>query len=313
MNRLGMTIPLPAELRAHPDLFKNIEDLGYTDVWSAEVDGADAFTPLALAAVATDSLRLGTAIVPVYTRGAALLAQSAATLASLAPGRFILGLGSSSKVIVEGWNAEEFSKPYERTRDTLYFVREAFAGERVTRDYETFSVRGFRLALVPDEKPPIYIAGLRPGMLRLGAHEADGVIVNWLSPADVKQVAAVTGSCDIVARIFVVATSDQAHARAIGRKMILNYLNVPAYMAQQKWLGRDALQPMWALMAERDRAAAAQAIPDSVVDDLIVHGSPEECRVRIEAYREFGVTTPLPAIIHHEGPLEETLSRIARQ
>ena len=132
MNRLGMTVPFDGvPLHQQRDWFEEMVDLGYTDVWSSETNGADAFTPLALASVWAPTLRLGTAIVPAYTRGPATLAQSVAALADAAPGRFVFGVGTSSNVIVERWNDLEFTEPYKRVRDTVRFLREALAGEKV--------------------------------------------------------------------------------------------------------------------------------------------------------------------------------------
>ena len=97
---------------AHREWFARLRKLGYTDLWSAEVDGADGFTPLALAAAWEPSLNLGVAITPAYTRGPALLAQSLASMADAAPGRFFCGLGASSKVIVADWNGLAFEDQY---------------------------------------------------------------------------------------------------------------------------------------------------------------------------------------------------------
>ncbi len=108
--RPGMTIPLPGPLHAQRDRIVELADLGYTDVWTAESDGGDGLTPLALASVWEPRLRLGTAILPAYTRAPACMAQSAATLADAAPGRFVLGIGSSSNVIVERWNGIPFER-----------------------------------------------------------------------------------------------------------------------------------------------------------------------------------------------------------
>jgi alkanesulfonate monooxygenase SsuD/methylene tetrahydromethanopterin reductase-like flavin-dependent oxidoreductase (luciferase family) len=108
-QRYGMTIPFDgAPLGAQRDRIVELADLGYTDVWSSEANGADAFTPLALTSVWAPSLRLGTAIVPAFTRGPACLAQSVGSLAQAAPGRVALGIGTSSDVIVEGWNGIPF-------------------------------------------------------------------------------------------------------------------------------------------------------------------------------------------------------------
>ena len=188
MQRYGITIPLTgASLLEQREWIDELADLGYTDVWSAEVDGIDAFTPLLLASQWAPSLRLGTAIVPVYTRGPALIAQSAATMGIAAPGRFVLGIGASSNVIVERWNGIPFDEPYQRVRDTMRFLRAALTGEKVNEDYDTFSINGFRLATPPPEPVPILVAALRPGMLRLAGREGDGAIINWLSADDVRR------------------------------------------------------------------------------------------------------------------------------
>src|SRR5205085_8243622 len=163
-------------------------ELGYTDLWSSEANGTDAFTPLALAAAWVPSMRLGCAIVPAYTRGPGLLAQSVAAMAEAAPGRFAFGIGTSSNVIVEDWNGIPFDVPYKKTRDMVRFLRQAFTGERVDAEYETFKVKGFRLGRRPKVPPSILIAALRPGMLHLAGREGDGAIIHWLSADDVKRV-----------------------------------------------------------------------------------------------------------------------------
>src|SRR3954454_16447222 len=148
----GMTIPFDGvPLHAQRDWIVELADLGYTDVWSSEANGADGFTPLALASVWAPSLRLGTAIIPAYTRGPACLAQSVASLADAAPGRFVLGIGTSSNVIVERWNGIPFEEPYRKTRDMVRFLRAALAGEKISQDYDTFSVKGFRLGIRPEQ------------------------------------------------------------------------------------------------------------------------------------------------------------------
>ena len=107
-----MTIPFTGvPLHELGPLVRRIEDAGYDDVWSAEATEFDGFTPLAVAAVNSERLRLVSGIVNVFTRGPALLAQSAAALADLSKGRFVLGLGASSNVIVEQWNGIAFRRP----------------------------------------------------------------------------------------------------------------------------------------------------------------------------------------------------------
>ena len=303
MARYGMTIPFDGvPLGEQREWMAELADLGYTDAWSSEANGSDAFTPLALTSVWAPSLRLGCAIVPSFTRGPALMAMSVGAMAEAAPGRFAFGIGTSSDVIVERWNGIPFEEPYARTRDMVRFLRAALAGEKVTEDYETFSVKGFKMGRVPAEPPPILVAALRAGMLRMAGREGDGAIVNWLSADDVSTVAPYVREGgegkEIVARIFVCPSTDADTVRSYGRMAVAAYLNVPVYAAFHEWLGRgDRLKGMWEAWRAGDRKAALAAIPDQVVDDLIVHGSPDECREHIGRYVANGVTTAALAVM----------------
>jgi len=297
----GITVPLDGiALGEHPKLYRELADLGYTDLWSVESNSGDGFTPLSMAAAVEPRLRLGTAIVSSFTRGPAILAQSAAAMSAAAPGRFVLGLGASSNVIVSQWNDIPFEKPFSRTRDVVRFLRAAFTGEKIVEDYESFSVKGFRLGLVPETPPRIVVAALRERMLRMGASEADGVILNWVSADDVKRIAAIVNeenpTAEIVTRIMVCLSEDTDAVRTLVRSLITGYLTVPVYRAYQEWLGHgDALGAMWEAWDAGDRKAALAAVPDEVVDSVCVHGTPDQCRQAIEAYVANGVTTPVLA------------------
>ena len=309
-QRAGMTVPLPGHLHTHQQKLRELADMGYDDIWSAESDGADAFTPLAMAAAWESRLRLGTAIVPAYTRSPGTMAQCVASLADAAPGRFAIGIGSSSNVIVERWNGVPFVDPYKKVRDIVRFLHDALGGEKVSKQYDTFKVDGFRLAIKPEIKPTILVAALREGMLKLGAREADGVIINWLAANDVSKVVKVVNGAaggvekEVVARIFVCPSENTETVRASARYAIAAYMNVPVYAAFHEWLGRGPqMQGMWDAWKAGDRKAALAAIPDEVVDALVVHGSPSHCRETIQKYFDNGVTTSALAIL----PLDPAL------
>ncbi|MBR11550.1 MAG: LLM class F420-dependent oxidoreductase [Acidimicrobiaceae bacterium] len=305
--RYGMTVPFAGPLHAQADRYRDLVELGYTDAWTAEADGHDGLTPLALASVWAPELRLGTAILPAFTRGPALLAQGAAALASAAPGRFVLGLGTSSNVIVERWNGIDFGAPYARVRDVVRFLGEAFTGEKVTGTYETFDVRGFRLASPPVEAPPIVVAALREGMLRLAGRESDGAVVNWLSVDDARTVTAIVRDAaagagrpgpEVVARLFVCPSTDREAVVAQAKRLVAAYVNVPVYRAFHEWLGRtEALGEHWERWDAGDRAGSLEAMPDGVVDELLIHGTPDECRAHVQRYVDAGVTTPVLSVV----------------
>jgi probable F420-dependent oxidoreductase len=312
--RWGLTIPLLGiPLAEQEPIIRALPDLGYTDVWSSETNSTDAFTPLVLASQWAPTLRLGTAIVPVYTRGAALIAMSASALEQAAPGRFVLGLGASSPVIVDQWNGIPFEQPFRRSRDVLRVVRQALAGERVSGEYEGFSVSRFKLDRPATPPPRIALAALRPQMLALAGREADGAILNWLAATDVAQCVTAIGNPDTetIARIFVCPTDDVAHARAVGKALISTYLTVPAYAAFHDWLGRgEQLRPMHEAWAAGDRKGAAAAVPDEVVDALVLHGTPEQCREQVQAYADAGVDTPVQMLLPTpDGPATPDLLR----
>jgi len=302
-----MTVPLnDGPLHTQEPLIRRLEELGYTDLWSAEAMGVDGMSPLLLGSQWAPSMRLGTAILPAFTRGPALMAQTVAGMCEAAPGRFVLGLGTSSNVIVENWNAVDFDEPYKRTRDMVRFLRQALTGEKVSETYDTFEVKGFRLHARVEEQPQILVAALREGMLRMAGRESDGAILNWLAPDDLDTIAPIVREqnpdAELAARIFVVPTEDAEVARAIGRFLMGAYINVPVYRAFHEWMGRtDAMQDHWDLWEAGDRKAAMAALPDDVVDELVVHGTGDQCKARITEYMDKGIDTAAIAVVMGSG------------
>ena len=316
MSRHGVTIPFDhVPLPEQREWYAEAADLGYTDLWSSEAGGTDAFTPLALAAAWTPSLRLGCAIVPAFTRGPGLMAVSVASMAEAAPGRFAFGIGTSSDVIVERWNGIPFDEPYKRTRDMVRFLRAALTGEKVDARYDTFTVKGFRLGrkLDPAAVPPILVAALRPGMLRLAGREGDGAIINWLSADDVRTVAPHVGAGkEIVARMaelgFLGAPIPEAYGGSGMDYISFAILCEELERADTSFrvvLYNEPFGVTWEQWKAGDRKAAVASIPDQVVDDLIVHGSPAACRAHVGRYVESGVTTPALAILPLSGRAED--------
>lgn len=303
-GRWGLTVPLSGiPLSDHETVFREAEARGYTDFWSAESD-SDPWICLALGACWTRTATLGTAIVGVFSRGPAIIAMGAAAMGEAAPGRFVLGVGSGSNVTVERWNGGRFERPLTRVTEVVQAVRQALDGVPVAVDGATLKVSGFRLGRPAPYRVPIYVAALQERMLRQAVRIADGVITNWLSADDVHRVAAVVreearavgkdpASFPIVCRITVCPTRE-ARARAQFRRAVTAYLNVPVYRRFHQWLGRGAaLAEMHGRWDAGDRKGALAAVPEAVLDELAVFGTPDECRERIERYVANGVTVPI--------------------
>ena len=302
-KRWALSVPVDGfSLADLAGLAREGERLGYTDAWSYEADGLDCFAALAVVATAT-TLRLGTAIANVFTRGPATLAMSAASIADLAPGRFCLGIGAGSQPIVEAWNGGKFALPATRVREMTQVLRKVLAGERVVFKGKTLSVDGFRLGRPPAHPVPIYIAALRPGMLQVAGEVGDGVILNWLSASDVPRAVAVVreaaaragrdpNAVEVTARLLVNVDPPGPDADVGVRRHVTAYLNVPVYRAYQEWLGRaPALAPMWEAWERGDRKAAVVAVPERVMNDLILRGTMADIRAHVRRYLDAGIDT----------------------
>ncbi|WP_220498891.1 MULTISPECIES: LLM class F420-dependent oxidoreductase [unclassified Microbispora] len=319
--RWGVTLPLAGlGLHRHREIVEALPSLGYGDVWTGEGGGYDGLTALTAALAWSPGLRAGTGVLPAQTRGPGVLAQTAASMAELGQAEVLLGIGSSVPAHVTALNGRPHGRPYAHVRDLLRFLRRAFDGEHVVETYETFSI-DFELRRRPPVRPKVIVGALRPGMLKLAFTEGDGAITNVLAAHEVPRIVEAAGppaeGQELVVKIFVTPTDDAAYARAAGRAFLGWILNQPPYRAFHDWLGRgDALAASRAAWDAGDRRGAAEALPDSVVDELWVHGSPEECRAHIARYLHPGVTavelhvTPSPELDAAPGALPEVLAAL---
>jgi probable F420-dependent oxidoreductase len=283
--RVGLTVPFNGvALADHGELFGRAEAAGYHDLWSAETTGADGFTPLAAAAVQTERVRLVTGIVNPFTRGPALLAQQAAALADLSRGRFVLGLGSSSNVIVERWNEVPFAKPLTKVREAVETMRSVLGGGR--------GPGGFKLETPPAHDVPIVVAALRGRMLALAAEVADGAFTNLVPLSGLPQVVQAYGSeKELACRLFC-APQTEDEAMGLVKFMFAAYGTVPVYAEFYRWLGwGERIEPMIEAWSAGDRARALELVPEDLVREIFVFGSPEQMRERLDAFVQRGVST----------------------
>ena len=305
-TRWGLSIDLPGlRLPEHPAVLRAAEQAGYTDGWPGEVSGHDGFTPVTVAAMATERMRVGTGVVNVFTRGPSVLAQHAASLQQLSGGRFFLGIGSSSNVIVERWNGIPFEKPLTRVRETVEFLRAALAGERAGG--------GFKLDQPPEQPVPIAIAALRGKMLQLAGELGDGAFVNFTPLDSVDKVTAEIregerragkeeGSTEVLCRFFCLQ-GDPEQTAVMARRMFCAYATVPVYERYFRWLGYgEAIDPLVEAWNAGDRKRAVEAAPQELIDDIFVLGEPEDQRRRLAAFVERGITVPVLMIVPTQGP-----------
>ena len=307
-QRWGLTLPLPGiSLADHEEHVKRAEAAGYTDLWSGETAGPDGFTPLSLSAAWTERARLGTGVVGVFQRGPALLAQEAAALAGASRGRFVLGIGSSSDRIVEGWNEIPFEKPLTKVRETLDFLQTAFAGERTST--------GFKLEAPPEEPVPIVLAALRGKMLQLAVERAQGAFTNFLPLGGLPKVTAPLSGApegfELLCRFFCIP-GEREQVEPLARFMFSSYITVPVYANFYRWLGYgEEIDPMIAAWEAGDRQAAAAAAPWELIEDMFIFGPPEQMKERLTAFVEGGITLPILTPIVTPDRLAEMIDALA--
>lgn len=306
-KRIAVTLPLTQVLQDTIDLILWAEENGFDDGWFADPGAPDSLTLAAAIATYAKRLRIGVAIVPVYTRTPSVLAASTDVIAQALPGRFVLGLGSSSEIIMQNFNGIKLEKPLTRVKETAIMVRSILNGEKTSfTDLETLYSRGYSQEST-EPKVPIYLAALRPKMIEMAAEHGDGVIFNlWPKSALPKMLEHVRigasragkrlEDIEIVNRFVVIVTDDKKDGYERFRQQFIPYFANPVYNKYLKWCGypdeADALSDAW---AARDRGGTSQAFTDELCDQIAVIGTADECRARIRHHADQGITTSIIA------------------
>lgn len=325
MMRPGITIPFEPFQNPHlAELVRTADRCGYTDAWSYESFSTDAFAPIAAAAMVTDRMRFGCAIVPVFTRPAPLIAMSAITTQNLTGGRFILGLGISTPNIVENWMGVPFRKPVTQLRETVEALRAIFRGEKVTMAGKHVRINGFKLDIPFDKPPPIYIGAQGTQMLRIAGEIGDGVIVNFITPETVAPMLDQTrdamraagkdpATLDVACRIIVAVDEDEKAIRAAFRRSLTAYVTVPQYNKFFREIGysneAEVAIDAW---NKGDRRKALETIPEDMVEKIFLFGTPERCRKRLDDYARAGITTSALQFTTLASTPEERRARVLR-
>jgi probable F420-dependent oxidoreductase len=305
LPELAFSLPLTGvDARTGVDVARAAQDRGYAACWAAEVQGPDAFTTLGALAVTTD-LDLGVAVVPAQTRTAPVLGMSAVSLAELSGGRFTLGIGASSEVIVKRWAGQPFDKPLTAVRETVTALRPMLAGERATVDGEIVQVGGYKPhAPPPGGRVPLVLGALNPRSCRMvGELGVDGICLNQLAPHHVPLVlaqvvegagGALPDGFQVVARLFCAVTDDVPAARQLVKAVFAPYIATSAYNRFYRWMGYED-EAQGVADAAGDREAMAAAISDRLVDELFCLGTADEIAAKVGAYVDAGVTVPVIA------------------
>jgi probable F420-dependent oxidoreductase len=307
MDRIGIAVsggPNPAEV---VDLVVLAESLGYDSAWIAEGHGGDQFALLAACAMRTSRIRLGTSISSVFVRTAPTIAMAASSLADLSDGRFILGLGSSHKAQVEPEHGVVYTKPLTRTRETVAIVRRLIRDGRVQFDGQTVRIESFDLWYAPRQRDvPVYLSAVFAKGIALCGEVADGIILtrSTLTTASAVREQLATAARQAgrdpdrieVTTLLPTSVADTREAALAALRPGLAFYAgfFPRY---NRMMAEHGFAAEAAAIAEAwkcgDRDAAERAVSDAMIDATSIAGTPEQCRARVEAYRQSGIDLPI--------------------
>lgn len=285
------------------------DKLGYDSFWLPEVWGYDCTTLLAEMAIKTKRIKLGTGIMNVFSRSPALIAMQAATLDEISGGRFILGLGTSGKNVVEGFHGREYKKPLTQTRDVIRVVRAMLSGTPLhesgakLKDY-----RPFKLDFKPvRNRIPIYVAALKPKSITSIGEMADGWMpIFW--PHDklhegrklIAAGAAKSGRDEsqiVTAPFTIVIPLLGSGADKKAREIIAFYIGgmgdyYKELLGNFGWADECAeIERLYKDKATRKQAA--EAVTEPMIESLTISGDPLHCRRELRRRREYGLDNPL--------------------
>jgi len=280
-----------------------VDEFGYDAIFVPEAWSRDAFTTLGWIAANTKRIRIGTGIVNVFSRTPALIAQSLATLDELSGGRAVLGLGTSGPGVIEEWHGMKFERGLQRTRETVEIVRMALSGERLNYDGEIFKLRNFRLGFKsPRVRIPIYIASMGPKSNALTGQIADGWTPIWLplrGLADARRE--VGGNVDVAPCLMACVTDPPQRAFDLIRPHVAYYVGGMGTFyrnAVARFGFSDIAERVHNLWQSGRRKEAVESVTDSLIGELALAGTPDDCRRRLELYRANGVDMPVIVVPH---------------
>lgn len=319
---IGSFISAGRSLERAVERVRRAEALGYESVYVTHIAARDSLTVLARYAVETDRIRLGTGVLPIFSRTPAATAQTAATIDEISDGRMVLGLGVSHRVTVESWYGAEITRPVAQMREYAAIVRAILRGEEPPAG-EHFRTKFRFMGYTPRPELPIYVAALSPAMLRLAGEIADGVMLWLCNPDYIREtvVPEVTAgreragkppACfDVVAAVPVAVTDDPASARDAFRRDLVPYASLPFYraMLERSGFGAD-LAAFDEGMAAGDPGRAMAGLGDDLLGSLAGIGSADEVRAKVAEYRQAGATSPCVGGIPGQG-FDEALEAVA--
>ena len=289
------------------------EERGFEAVWQAESRLVrEATVPMAAYAAVTSRIKVGSGIVPIWTRNVGLLAATFSTLDDLAPGRVMLGLGAWWEPLATKVGVDR-RKPLRAMRETVEATRRLLAMERVSYDGEFVHLDDVEIDIVHGDRSPkhvpIYIGATGMQMMELAGEIADGVVLNYMvGPSyDAQAMAALAAGAakagrtvlDIDRPQLVVCSVDRDRELALdrSRELLTQYLGQQPHIMKASGVDPALIEEIGKVLTwpagPEEIHRAMRLVPDDVVQQITASGSPEECRAKVAEYVDAGATCPI--------------------
>jgi 5,10-methylenetetrahydromethanopterin reductase len=300
-------------IREGMDYVRYAEERGFEAVWQAESRLVrEATVPMAAFAAVTERIKVGSGVVPIWTRNVGLLAATFSTLDELAPGRVMLGLGAwweplASKVGVDR------RLPLRAMREVVEATRRLLAMERVTYDGEFVHLDDVEIDIVHGDRSPkqipIYIGATGMQMMSLAGEIADGVVLNYMVGPDYNRqamealaagAARAGRSLDEIDRPQLVVCSldrDRDVALDRARELLTQYLGQQPHIMKASGVDPDLVEAIGEILtwpaSQEEIHRAMRLVPDDAVQMISAAGTPDECRAKVAEYVASGATCPI--------------------
>jgi len=290
------------------------EARGFEAIWQADTRLArDCVVLMSAFLATTKKLKIGSGILPIWTRNAAVIAATWSTLYEMAAGRVMLGLGAWWEPIASRVGVKR-EKPLQAMREHVEAIRRLFSMEEVTYHGEFVHLDRVKLDVVfADASPrkiPIYIGATGDKMLELAGEICDGVVLNYVVSVEYiqKAIERVRIGAERAGRrmsdvdlpeliVCCLSDTDPEAAMAEGKKLVAYYLATEPHIMKASGVSEDLLRRVQSVMGwpatDEDYEKASKLIPDDIVRNLMAVGTSEECIGKVQEYVDAGVTCPI--------------------
>ena len=301
---LGGTLPV----RAAVEVARYAEDQGFESCWVHEAYwNRDALTYLAAMAVGTRRLGLATGCINPFSRHPVLVASTLATLDELSGGRAILGFGTGHPARLDEQGIAH-ERPLAAMRESIGLIRRLWQGEKVTFTGRSFSLRNAALTVRPAHPIPVYLAGWRPGMLRIAGEVCDGYLARALeSPASCRRLVAgvrdaasraerAPAGVDVAAYLLCAVDPDRRAARDAMRHdpfVSYQFAVIDEVVLRESGVDPETKRRIAEPFFRGDLERARAQIDDALLDAFTLAGSPDDVLERLGAYAAAGVRLPI--------------------